>query len=337
MSMSVQDDSPRRAQRFSKEEPAGSSLPPRPRLVHTTAVVEGTQADAREDSQPSLSLQPSVQGSSSRDTTPPRTPTASKVRSPVPPKAKSLSGSLATTYRAGDSQELPSIQLIDLEEAGEEAHPQDVLTLLHPAPRPAGEVTAKDSERAHNNGHAALRQDKANASSSTRSPSPLHHVTAGFAKLRAGTPQVVKTVSEGTQQALDNVHIEAPKAFQGLAEGAQKAFGVVETGSKGALESTQKVFADVQAGVKATMNGISTPKSFAQSGEDFSDLTNLALKRPASAVDAPSCHWMPGSCPGRRKSISPGLLRFPALICTRAGVRCAKYCYQCSVVMSMTL
>lgn len=252
--------------RSPKDKEAVPQLPPRP----------------GDEVAPSLPPRPSneTESSPSRRAALPNDSITRKPRPPVPPKSKSISGRLATTQRVSDANQ---IKLIDIEE---EVPDGSVLHLLHPEP-------LEDEDEPENvrwERQNSLQAPSSKPRRASRTPSPLRDVQKTFVKLgadtagafdKAGFPKMFRSVSETTQVGFQKVQMEAPKAFQGIADGSQKAFKNVTSQTPGAFkiasERTQKVFNDVQAGVKRTVNGIPVPSAFAQTGEDFSDLTKLQL------------------------------------------------------------
>ena len=184
-----------------------------------------------------------------------------------------------------------------------------------------------------------------------RSPSPLANVTDGFNKLRVSAPKIARTVSDSTQHAFGSVQKQAPKAFQGVSKGAQKAFVDVQTGTQKAfvdvqtgtqkafqtpawestVKGTQKVFRDVQAGIKRTVNGISVPKAFAQTSEDFSDLTKLAAGKPGICS---RCATMPvDACFRAPDEIQEDYLSWASPL-SRIALH-ASWCRVCHIILAM--
>ncbi|TKA29072.1 hypothetical protein B0A54_16182 [Friedmanniomyces endolithicus] len=248
-------------------EPAGPELPRRP-----------SQSPLANDFQ-------------SRDPAPP-----SRLRPPVLPKAKSLSGTPVTGGRRSRPLE---IGLPDPEEMDEE----DVLVLKHGDPTSGQD--ARDSEwislgrRSSPGSRVSLDDEELKPPlPARRSPSPFAGVAQGFGKLRIDAPKAFRTLSDNAQKAVKNVQDDAPKLFQNVSEGAHKTFGTLQREApkvfRGAAQGTQKAMSDAQAGLKRTINGIPVPAAFAHTGEDLSDLAKLQMGRPGlcsrcAALDLDTC------------------------------------------------
>ncbi|KAK1081767.1 hypothetical protein LTR33_004416 [Friedmanniomyces endolithicus] len=263
----------------------------------------------------------------SRDPAPP-----SRLRPPVPAKAKSLSGTPVTGGRRSRPLE---IGLPDPEETDEE----DLLVLKHGDPTSGQD--ARDSEwispgRRSSPGSRVRRDEELKPPlPARRSPSPFAGVAQGFGKLRIDAPKAFRTLSDNAQKAVKNVQDDAPKLFQNVSEGAQKTFGTLQREAPkiimGAAQGTQKAMSDAQAGLKRTINGIPVPAAFAHTGEDLSDLAKLQMGRPGlcsrcAALDLGTCF--------SKDTDSDQPYRCWASPLSRAALH-AKWCVMCKLLVEM--